>query len=104
MHNARLAIDHHVFSTEMPVVGCARLHLSARERLYFHGARFPSMPHSISLSWPESGGTAPIQAVSFRSLSEKLICLPTYPTAFIRWKGLPTLFEGGSICLKARNR
>jgi hypothetical protein len=54
MHNARLAIDHHVFSTGMSLVGCAQLLLFAPERLYRFGTRLLGMPELISLSWPES--------------------------------------------------
>src|ERR1022692_4998418 len=64
MHNARLATDHRVFSTGIPVVGCARL---------------LDIPESISLSWPESDGTIPVQAVRFWSLGDKLICIPSCP-------------------------
>lgn len=49
------------------MVGFAQLLLFAPERLYLFGAGLLGMPESISLSWPESGGTIPIQAVLFWS-------------------------------------
>jgi len=50
MHNARLAIDHHVFSTWM------------------------GMPESISSSCSESGRTIPNEDVQFWPFGDELVC------------------------------